>query len=118
MITLANLNKATAQEVFDQVKNHLLQQNERASTNLSGQATGCKYRIGNLKCAAGCLIADNEYNPDFEKKDWTTLADAGLVPSKHKMLIGNLQTIHDCYNVEDWKEELQKIAKLHNLIWN
>jgi hypothetical protein len=61
MITLKTLGKATLQQVFDQVANHLMDQGERAATvNSSGRVT-CYYRLNDLKCAAGCLIGDDEY---------------------------------------------------------
>ena len=60
MITLKTLPQATAQEVFDQITQHLLQQG-KAAKSVTG---ACRYRIetaeGILKCAAGCLIADDE----------------------------------------------------------
>ena len=58
MITLATLEQATAQQVFTQVKNHLLKQNEKSMINGI-----CAYRGSNgLQCAAGCLMSDEEAN--------------------------------------------------------
>ena len=66
MITLKTLGKATAQEVFDQVATHLLTQNERSLDGAS-----CSYRnCDGLKCAAGCLISDDEYDNQMEGIDW------------------------------------------------
>lgn len=91
-ITLKNLHEATAQEVFDQVKNHLITQNEQ-SVNSDGL---CVYRnVDGLSCAAGCLISEEEYSPDFEKNLWGDLINMRLVSSAHSDLIGELQQIHD-----------------------
>ena len=55
-INLSNLAQASTQEVFDFVAIHLLTQNEK-----SGDDQVCYYRSPTgLKCAAGCLIADDE----------------------------------------------------------
>lgn len=113
MITLKTLPHATAQEVFDQVKNHLLQQNEKAYSN----DTGCVYRSNNLKCAAGCLISDSEYDVKFENESWTSLVLSNRVPEKHRALITELQITHDDYDVENWERRLKHIAKENNLIW-
>lgn len=65
MITLKTLPNASAQQVFDQVAAHLLTQKEKAK-----QFNTCKYRVEHrdkvLKCAAGCLIGDDEYEGCFE----------------------------------------------------
>ena len=77
-ISLANLNQATPQEVFDQVSQHLLKQNKQ-STRYEKLRNFCAYRSGNLKCAAGCLIDDDEYSPEMEALDWNDLIDNGYV---------------------------------------
>ncbi len=52
----------TDQEVFDKVVRHLWQQGERA-----GDGDSCFYRgPGNMKCAVGCLIPDDTYQPAME----------------------------------------------------
>lgn len=108
-ITLKNLEEATKEQVFDQVAKHLLQQQERS---LSEGGTSCLYRgADGLKCAAGCLISDEEYEKRMEGVSWIGLSVEGLVPSKHLVLISHLQGIHDNSNVEDWKNGLTKVAK-------
>jgi len=91
MITLATLQHATAQQVFDQVKAHLL-----SMKNRSMGAQGCAYR-GELgsKCAAGCLIADDEYVRTLESYNWEDLSRMERVPSYHAELISQLQWLHD-----------------------
>lgn len=114
MITLKTLPTSTAQEVFDTVYAHLLKQNQKSrSTN---NENSCMYRGSNsLKCAAGCLIADDEYSYDMEYLLWATLAAKGLVPSNHVDLIRSLQDIHDSYKPSNWKSELSILATNLNL---
>jgi hypothetical protein len=113
MITLATLHEATEQEIFTQVKNHLLSQNKRA---VDTNGTACRYRINDLKCAAGCLIADSEYRPSMESYLWTNLVKIALVPDHHVELISVLQRIHDkVFDTSLWPESLRDIAQTYNL---
>jgi hypothetical protein len=113
-ITLATLEQATKQEVFDQVAKHLLTQNARST-----KMQCCSYRgVGGLKCAAGCLIADSEYDHDMEGSDWLTLVKDNIVPKNHVQLISRLQDIHDIFPVESWESTLQVEAKRRRLAWN
>jgi len=105
MITLKTLPQATAQEVYDQVKAHLLQQNARSEHNGS-----CLYRgPGGLKCAAGCLIGDDEYFPEMESS-WDDLVYDKSVPDAHEELINRLQEIHDSRDVKNWGKCLSELA--------
>ena len=114
MITLKTLNKATAQEVFDQIAIHLLKQNSKCSGDESLDL--CRYRHGELKCAAGYLIAEDEYKDQMETKTWSRLIDLGLVPDNpHTAIISRLQHMHDDFDVEDWKSVLREIADMFEL---
>ena len=122
MITLATLEAATAQQVFDQVVAHLRKQGERSYAPLKGNelARRCAYRgEGGLKCAAGCFIADDEYDPEMENIQWRSLADGVLTPGDHRLikvprahddLIRSLQVIHDHSKPEDWENRLAMLA--------
>ncbi len=113
MITLKTLPEASEQEVFDQVKNHLLSQMKKSET-IGGDM--CLYHgIGKLSCAAGCLIGDDEYKPEFENNGWLTLIHKKLVPKDHSKLIWRLQEIHDNYSPDRWEEKLKDFATLVNL---
>lgn len=114
MITLKTLHLATAQEVFDQVANHLLTQNEKSIFG----GSNCKYRLGNLKCAAGCLISDEEYSEDIEGCAWSTLANREWAPKAHQNLIYDLQNLHDEADVVNWKTGLYHISLKHELEFN
>ena len=119
-ISLWNLHEATAQQVFDQVATHLLVQNKRSSApadngeEAQGISGVCLYRHGDLKCAAGCLIADDEYDPRMEKKVWNLLLDNALgfnITPKHSDLITRLQKIHDNADTKNWHLELHRLAQ-------
>lgn len=114
MITLKTLDAATEQEVFDQVAEHLLKQNAQ-----SKHALGCAYRgDGGLKCAAGCLIADDEYSEEFENKPWSELErKIPNFPKKHTGLILGLQNIHDVRPPMCWSSYLQELAREYGLTY-
>lgn len=118
MITLKTLPQATAQEVFDQVAKHLLTQMKKsASESASDSKDYCMYRgFDGTKCAAGCLIADDEYKLEFENHNWLHLSGSNyLVPEEHCYLITKLQDIHDYYKPEDWRVKLNNLAKNNHL---
>ena len=118
MITLKTLPQATAQEVFDQITQHLLKQGKRSVSNTGA----CRYRTENsegvLKCAAGCLIADDEYNRLFENVSWNDLVNGGKVPKQHAQLIWQFQWVHDRELPEDWPHYFKGIAAEHRLQYN
>jgi len=108
MITLKTLPQATAQEVYDQVKTHLLSQMRRSEAN-----GNCSYRgEGGLKCAAGILISDEEMENlgIWNNETWDRLVKRKLVPQAHQNLIIDLQIVHDTVCVIDWKKHLLTLA--------
>lgn len=120
-ITLATLPQATAQEVIDQGYLHLLTQNE-ASRDENGT---CSYRSPNgLKCAAGCFIADDEYQKWMDTHegdkgtDWDTISEI-LGIDNFQVIIRKLQYVHDKrdypHRPNAWKGWISKIAKEHGL---
>jgi len=112
-ITLATLPKATAQEVYSQVRNHLLTQKIKS---MSEERKGCVYHgPDGLKCAAGCLLSAEEYRPTMEGKVWAYLVDRKMVPGAHQGLISGLQVIHDLRDSASWEHCLNKLAADFNL---
>lgn len=109
-ITLSNLHEATEQQVFNQVAKHLL---EQAQKSLDNENSICAYRgAEGLKCAAGCLISDEEYRPKWELKDWETLVETGdIKTTAHRNLILNLQKIHDDRQPYVWIKYLEDLAQ-------
>lgn len=118
MITLRTLPQATAQEVFDQITQHLLQQGKQA-ISMTGS---CRYRVetaeGVLKCAAGCLIADDEYYNALENVTWNNLINGRKVPTNHGDLIQDLQKTHDNEVPDEWPNKFKLIATKYHLTYN
>lgn len=118
MITLAILEQVTAQQVYNQVKGHLLDQKEQCITT-----KGCVYRNDSgLKCAAGSLIGNSEYLPEMDEHSedngtsWGDLVERGLVPdTQHNKLISDLQVVHDVEQPMYWEKELMRVALEHDL---
>lgn len=118
------------QDIFDKVATHLLKQNKRCEGDVQlvdgSNYHGCLYRGPNsLKCAAGCLIPDEDYKPELEGHSIDEDAPYSLI-SEYFMekyeynkeiirFIKELQVIHDCSYVEDWKSELKNRAKREGL---
>ncbi len=91
----------------------MLTQNKRSMDEV-----GCHclyYGDAGAKCAAGCLIADDEYKSSFEQQTWGDLVSAKDVPKEHSDLIEHLQSIHDDYDIENWKSALTELADDYNL---
>jgi hypothetical protein len=118
-ITLATLPNATAQEVFDQVVSHLRTQGKKSISLINS----CRYRHVTdddivLRCAAGCLIGDNEYRPEFEGKSWMGLVDKlgpFILPDNHADLIRTLQLTHDKESIDAWELAFKNIASDYKL---
>lgn len=110
-ITLATLEQATGQEVFNQVRDHLLKQNKKSIVD-----SVCVYRgPDNTKCAAGCLMSDEEYDKKIEGVTWDDLTNDNI-PYAHSDLITDLQFLHDNFPVEQWHVQLSEVALTYNLI--
>lgn len=128
------------QEIFNHVKHHLLvvQKVKAEATNQNGMKK-CVYRSPDgRKCAIGCLIPDNMYKPDFEEvgsinsvlwirgnnniefipehhEDYTVeffkVLDSLGVHKRAWRLLDALQEVHDCSEIEEWPEEIARVAK-------
>jgi hypothetical protein len=115
MITLKTLHEATAQQVFDQAVTHLRTQGKRAVIHSNIGGSRCRYRTSSgLKCAAGCFIADDEYDPEMEGRSFTSVLFPDTI---NKNLICELQTVHDNFPPEDWEQQFERVAKQFNLIY-
>lgn len=114
----------TPLEIFDRVCSHLLAQNQRAECDV-----GCAYRVNGLKCAVGCLITDEAYNPNMEGAGVWRLGAVGFewremegeksdllaralnesgIPATLEIrnLLIELQSLHDTMPVAQWPERL------------
>jgi len=105
-----------AQTVFNKVARHLLTQKKRSKNR-----DNCLYHSKNgLKCAAGCLIPDEQYDAikDKEGKPWRYLVRHRLVSSSHMNLIELLQHVHDIEKIKHWKYSLRRVATIFGLNTN
>lgn len=110
----------TKQEVFDTVKAHLLAQGDQATVD--GE---CVYwdRNHDMKCAVGCLIPEDKYREEIEGHGVNELNNfleeacgINAYDTDVITLLMDLQYIHDAfYDVEQWKEELEKLKETYDL---
>ncbi len=121
------------QETFDKVVNHLRQQGRRASVGNSNEPLGCRYRLQSdddnimLKCAIGCLIPDNKYNPKFEGESIIRLVNKfpeveqilDIKDDQDLVLLQDLQRVHDLSDRFAEKEtHFLEIAFRYELVYN
>lgn len=116
IISMSNINDFSLQEIFEYVSNHLLKQN-RKSYKEKQLFSGCRYKHNYLRCAAGCLISDEEYNSEFEGKNFEYVFRNYFnhINLKSVELITKLQDIHDLSKPEEWKYNLIELGKSNHL---
>ena len=118
-------------EVFNYIANWLLEQGCRSMSQYEGMENeGCAYRGKKddriLACAAGCLIPDDEYLPEFEGSkiyarllpiNSTKKLPGDVLERKgydNKFLDG-LQSVHDSVEPSLWGGGLAAIAERHGI---
>jgi hypothetical protein len=111
----------TKQEIFDTVAIHLIKQGKKSV----GDDGKCKFRTPEgLKCAVGCLIPDEVYDPSMEDESVESLIyahDALDFLNPNALFLLKLQSAHDREPLEDqtWMDavilRLRKIAEKYNL---
>ena len=109
----------TPQETFNTVVAHLRKQGCKAL-----DMGDCVYRtVDGLKCAAGCLIPDADYKPEFEGLSISTFNGENIVCDYFKKLeydinlIKELQEIHDCYDPSFWETRFKALAAKRHLVF-
>jgi hypothetical protein len=123
-----------AQEVFDTVVTHLRNQKVK-SMNDEGE---CLYRGPNgLMCAVGCLIPDDQYDPNMENNPIDVLLNTDLLQgdlrktlTRFKSLLNKLQILHDDeapwtnkgHETDEerlirWEKGFKSIASKHKLVY-
>lgn len=113
----------TAQEIFDKVINHLLQQGGPALNYNYDDDPVCRYRSNNgLKCAVGCLIPDDQYDPLMEGKGVMVTSPPSdplnywiaKYYEPHRDLLAALQSLHDNIGMNypgfNWQTEILRGA--------
>lgn len=111
----------TKQETFDAVVTHLLKQGCRSVDSLGN----CVYLSDQgLKCAAGCLIPEDEYVPGWEGTSiWENEKCEGTVTAclrrlgYNLKLVSQLQSIHDNCEPHRWDDAFQQLAAEHGLTY-
>jgi len=122
------MNFMTEQEIFNHVLDHIVEQGQPARDS----EESCMYLTASgLKCAVGCLIKPQYYNPIFEGE---TVSVAFVIsPEKCELLaalklsgvdaenksvnnlLSKIQTAHDTSSyhnfVEEFKESMRDIAE-------
>lgn len=114
----------TIQQIFDIVTERLLKQARRSTSN----GHDCVYRAPDgAKCAAGHLIKDQVYSPEFERRavpqphdymsglhlkmvDAFECSGVNLYDPTIYALVGDLQRIHDGYPPTLWRRELRRLV--------
>lgn len=107
-----------AQEIFDIVVTHLRKQ---GCKSFDDEKDCCMYRGPNgTKCAAGCLIPDDVYDPMFEMTVWSGVeldSARAYIGEEHTMLIERLQKVHDDHTPSVWEDYFQSVADDFNLTY-
>lgn len=108
------------QAIYDRIKQHLLSQDGEAF-HTSGN---CAYHADDgKKCAVGCLIPDDKYQPSFEGLPYTgpeikpileEVIGRPLQEDDNKLLDA-LMYCHDNIRVALWDKELYAIASRQGL---
>lgn len=108
------------QTVFDKVVRHLRKQNRKSIH--SHHKTICAYRgENNTSCAIGCLIADDEYDEQIEKRGVVFLDGIRGLTREHRAFYRELQLIHDGSfypkNKKEFEKQVEHIAKKYGLVY-
>lgn len=116
----------TLQETFDRVISHLRKQGKKSFGNFpsavsKASTAGCMYRgPEGLMCAAGCLIPDDKYSPEFEGCSVSQHGPNSVCDLMRELghdlgLVQQLQFVHDKHGVEEWEDRFQRVAALFKL---
>ena len=110
-------------ELFEKVRNHLLEQGRRAAD----EKGDCLYRgPDGTKCAVGCIIPDDLYDPDMEdcsafevkhgaedvakiRRIWKAVEDRLDLTEENKSLLQRFQRIHDQVPADEWEVALKAL---------
>jgi len=109
-------------DVFNYVKEHLLNQNEKS---LDPWTLSCYYRAQKesgevLMCAVGCLMDDNYYSHEFENSSPSDIRVRAVIEKSipnwayNVDLLSELQNIHDEYEPDNWSLKLEYLESYFN----
>lgn len=125
----------TTQEAYEQIRNWFSREGAVFGVKRSGNkemgGSMCVYRLdGDVKspvrCAAGCLIPDELYSPDFENVVIDSLLTTAeplrnFFKNVNVRFLTHAQSLHDRYasdgsiSVSTFLIDLDQLAKQHNL---
>jgi hypothetical protein len=119
---MINATLKTDYDVFNYVKEHLLNQNQRSLDPWSLQ---CQYRSQTedgkvLMCAVGCLIDEDLYSEKIENlsasnEDVMKAIRGSITTWKvNSDMLGELQNIHDEYEPDNWSLKLEYFESYFN----
>lgn len=111
----------TNQQIVDSVVQHLLTQRRK-----SEDSERCRYRHGNLRCAVGCLISDENYIQGFEGHSVDNRAVSMAIKASTGCemkgaiteFLAMAQHIHDAHDVEQWHDRLADLCHDHGFAFN
>lgn len=119
------------QEIFQTARDHLLAQNARAiEVNKDGEELGCRYLAPDgKKCAVGCLIKPEAYDPcveglavagvtDYHNDGKAAALRSSLLASGIdtdaegvRWLLSKLQYVHDTCEPSEWPLSLRDVER-------
>jgi hypothetical protein len=106
-INVKNMYRYSEANVFSKIAMHMLRQGKKS---VMPNKKTCAYRAkSGLQCAAGCLLTDEDYSPDFENQRWGHVAHS-IGVQHHKSMIIDLQEIHDRERAPSWRKALRDYA--------
>lgn len=104
----------TKQETFNKVAEHLITQWAKAE----GEYGFAYHAPDGKKCAVGCLIPDEIYDPDLEGQlayDFPDTLIEAIAPDGDRDMLRDLQQVHDNVPVFGWPAELKGISARFDL---
>lgn len=134
-----NLDTASLQNIFDYICGFLRTQGEKSGVMVlktrpneqTAQIFECRYRYEKLtgqilRCAAGCCLPEDRYNPSMENigVDAPEIAKRFFGNKFYKQdddlkkklnLLLRMQAIHDLQEIADWESYFQNAAEYFNL---
>jgi len=109
-ITLSSINNFSLDAIIQHVARHLILQNQRSYDE------DCKYKSEGLSCAVGCLVSDEEYDPEMEG---AAIRDKRFdkfgIGAQRRALLNSLQLVHDSMMPYEWHNELMSVCNQYGL---
>ena len=107
-----NLDEMTAQEAFEASAIHLLEQSKASKDN---EHSLCAYKTDEGICCAAAIFIQG-YNKSMEGRSWSGLVDVHNQTTTHKVLVHDLQFVHDDdEGVRSWITNLYTLGARNRL---